>query len=117
MTATIQPLIIDRSLAAEISGVRMGTVRAWIHRGHITARPDGRVDLRELIDWLDSRDPDALATRAGLTGQDRAATDTHGNRAARMLAEALTLAEQRRVTPHDDIDTPDSGAWLRKRRM
>jgi hypothetical protein len=53
-------------IAAMVAGVKPGTVRRWVHDGHVTRHRDG-YDLDELIAYRDSRDLHALAARAGVT--------------------------------------------------
>lgn len=112
------PVIVSPKLIAEITDVKPATVRAWVHRGKITRQANGGIDVRELIHWLDARSPVALANRAGLKGDARSATDTRNNRAARLLAEALTMHRRMMLEdPNAVPDTPDNGEWLRKRRI
>lgn len=56
--------------AAEIAGVKPGTIRRWVYDGRLRRYWDG-YDFDELIAVRDARDPDALYSRAGLKLSDR----------------------------------------------
>lgn len=64
---------VDTETAANICGVKPGTIRLWVHRGQILRHPDG-FDVDELLHWIDARSPDALFARAGLKMSDRPET-------------------------------------------
>lgn len=51
------PLLVDTSAASAATGTRPGTLRQWLHRGHLTHHGHDRagralVDLRELEQHL-----------------------------------------------------------------
>lgn len=56
--------------AAEICGVRPGTIRRWVHDGRLERHWNG-YDYDELIAIRESRSLDALASRAGIRSADR----------------------------------------------
>lgn len=64
---------VDLEVAASICGVKPGTIYRWVSDGHVTSSPgpDGAnwYDVHELLHWVDARNPDALMTRAGMTGE------------------------------------------------
>lgn len=61
---------VDLQIAANICGVKPGTIRRWVHDHRVTRHPDG-YDVDELLHWIDARNPDALYSRAGLKPPDR----------------------------------------------
>lgn len=63
---------VSTALAAHAAGVSPATIRKWVQRGRLTRHPDG-FDLLELAACADSRDVDALLSRAGVKPVDRPA--------------------------------------------
>lgn len=63
---------VPLAVAASICGVKPATLRRWVMDGRVTRHRDegdGEYDVHELLQWIDARNPDALATRAGMGGQ------------------------------------------------
>ena len=68
--------LVPLDVAARICGVKPGTIRRWVHDGHIIRHAydgHGRYDVRELLHWVQARDPQALYSRFGLKMADRPA--------------------------------------------
>jgi hypothetical protein len=63
---------VPTDLAAAAVGVVPATIRKWVERGKLTRYPDG-FDLAELAECADSRDLDALLSKAGIALADRPA--------------------------------------------
>lgn len=63
---------VPAELAAHAAGVSAATIRKWVQRGKLTRHRDG-FDLNELLACVDSRDFDALLSRAGIKPEDRPA--------------------------------------------
>lgn len=66
-------------LAAEVCGVLPGTLRRWVFDGHVRRHWDG-FDFDEIIAYRDTRDADALYSRAGLKPEDRPDDTRHVKR-------------------------------------
>lgn len=64
---------VDLQTAVSICGVKPGTIRKWVFDGRIIRHDDG-YDVDELLQWIDTRNPEALYSRAGLKMSDRPAT-------------------------------------------
>lgn len=42
---------------AQLCNVSRATVRSWVHRRHVERGPDGRVDARSLLRYIDGQRP------------------------------------------------------------
>jgi hypothetical protein len=61
-----KPLYALPAVAAYAAGVQPGTLRVWVHRGHISAPVNGCYDLAEILAWADRRSTShAVAARHG----------------------------------------------------
>lgn len=61
---------LSARFAAQAVGVTVGTIHKWAREGRITRHPDG-FDPADLLVAVESRDMDALLSRAGIPFEHR----------------------------------------------